>query len=585
MTMRQMISLALTCVFLSTAATTSAQDNPRLEDLADRYWEMTLERSPMWATALGDYRYNDRLDDLSERGRKESQTGLKNSLAELHRLPATDLSADDRLTRDLLDRALRDSLLKLRLPRQFMPLDPLYGAHIRFPLILVSQPFRDKADFDAYLSRLRGFPKQVTDIIANMREGMARGIVMPRVVVERVIPQIRVHIVRDPKQSEFYTPVSKLGALDEPDREAVALALENAIASDVVPAYLQLLAFVEDVYLPRARSTVGFGDLPNGDRLYQARIYLHTTLQMSVDEIHGLGLTEVARIRAEMTKIMGEVGHKGSLDEFIAHLRTDPSQRFESGDELLASANAILKRVRPLLPRLFGRLPKTDCIVKEIESHRAVSSPVAWYNLAPADGARPAYFYVNTHAPAQRVRFTLETLAYHEAIPGHHLQMALDQENTSLPTFRRYLQFDAYWEGWALYAEKLGYELGGFTDPYQKFGQLTYEIVRACRLVIDTGIHAKGWSRERAIEYMAANAALSRLDIETEVDRYIIWPGQALAYKIGELRLLEIRREAERALGDRFDIRAFHDALLAGGAMPLDLLEIHMSEWIAAQEK
>ena len=266
-------------------------------------------------------------------------------------------------------------------------------------------------------------------------------------------------------------------------------------------------------------------------------------------------------------------------------MRTDPRHRFRTREELVAAADALLQRTKPLLPTLFGRLPKADCVMREIESFRAPSSPVAYYNPSPEDGTRPGYYYLNTCAPKQRLRFTLEALTYHEAVPGHHLQMALDQENTALPKFRRYGHYTAYVEGWALYAEKLGYELGGYRDSYARFGQLTFEMWRACRLVVDTGLHDKGWSRRQAIDYLSEHVSLAPIDIEAEVDRYISWPAQALAYKIGELRVSQLRREAEKQLGDRFDLRAFHDAMLSGGAMPIDMLEKRMREWIAAQHE
>jgi len=310
---------------------------------------------------------------------------------------------------------------------------------------------------------------------------------------------------------------------------------------------------------------------------------VHTTVHTTPDEIHALGLAEVARIRREMGKVQAEVGFEGSLDEFISYMRTDPRHRFKTREELIAAADGYLQRTKPLLPRLFGKLPKADCVMKEMESFRAASSPVAYYNASPEDGSRPGYFYINTYAPTERLRFTLEALTYHEAVPGHHFQAALDQENGDLPKFRRYGGCNAYIEGWALYAEKLGYEIDGYRDPYMRFGQLTFEIWRACRLVVDTGIHHEGWSRQQAIDYMSANASLARLDIEAEVDRYITWPGQALAYKMGELRILRMRKEAEQRLGERFDLRAFHDALLSAGAMPIDMLEARMQAWIASQ--
>ncbi len=554
---------------------------PDLQGLADRYWDAKMERNPTWATSIGDYRFNDRLVDLSESGRKKWEAKLNGLFRDVRAVSVPGMSPDDRLTRDLLERVIRDELLRIECHLEYTPLDPLDGPHIRFPLILVSQPFRNVADFKAYIARLRAFPRQVADIIKNMRRGMQIKIVSPRITIEKVIPQIRTHIVNDVTQSEFYTPAETAGKLNEADRKAIVAAITDAITSAVIPAYRRLLAFVEDEYLPLCRSTVGVGSLPDGRAVYEKLAYLSTTVPLPPDQIHELGLSEVARIRAEMAKVREEVGFEGTLKQFLTHMRTDPRYRFASSEELVEAADALLQRTKPLMPKLFGRLPKADCVMKEIESFRAASSPVAYYNPPPEDGSRPGYFYINTHAPRERLRFTLEALTYHEAIPGHHLQMALDQQNTSLPKFRRYGQFTAYVEGWALYTEKLGYEIGGYPDSYARFGQLTFEMWRACRLVVDTGMHAKGWSRQRAIDYMAANTSLALIDIEAEIDRYISWPGQALAYKVGELRILRLRKEAEQQLGDKFDLRAFHDALLSGGAMPIDMLEKRMREWIA----
>lgn len=567
------------------SAKAMAQDDPALKAIADRYWDAAMERQPTRATALGDYRFNDRLEDLSAAALVRWKGTLNSFLDELREMPsAATLTPADRLTRDLLERTLRDELLRLECGDEYTPLDPLDGVHIKLPLLLVSQPFRNTADYRAYVSRLRAFPQQIKDTIANMRRGVEIGFVSPRILVEKVIPQIRTHIVDDPIKSEFHAPVRIADTLSEADRRSVTADIAEAIRADVVPAYAQLLTYVENTYLPATRSSVGLGALPGGERIYQTKANLSTTVRLTPGELHALGLSEVARIRGEMAKVQAEVKFEGSLDEFLTHMRADPRYRFKSGEELFAAADAILQRTKPLLPKLFGRLPKADCVMKETEAFRAPASPVAYYNPSPEDGSRPGYYYINTYAPNERLKFTLEALTYHEAVPGHHLQMALDQENKALPKFRRYASFTAYVEGWALYTEKLGYEIGGYADPYSRFGQLTFEMWRACRLVVDTGMHRSGWTRQQAIDYMAANTSLALLDIEAEVDRYITWPGQALAYKVGELRILEMRKQAERELGGKFDLRAFHDALLAGGAMPIDMLGRRMDEWIAAQK-
>jgi len=572
-------------VLIATAVGRPAEGQyyPALADAARRYWDALMERYPTWATSLGDHRFDDRLEDVSEEGRLAWKGRLEGKLEEVRKIRHQWLSEPDQLTRALLTRAIRDELLKLECRQDYTPLDPLYGPHIRLPLVLVSQPFRSLDDYRRYAARLRAFGPQVTDTIANMRSGIALGWVHPKVIVEKVIPQVRAHLVGEVRDSVFYAPLERAGALVEADRALATAEITDAIASDVIPAYLQLLAFIEDEYLYEARDTIGLGSVSNGDRLYIALASLHTTIQAAPEQIHAQGLGEVARIRNEMAAVQREIGFEGPLEAFLAHMRTDPVQRFDSAAEIVAAADAILKRTAPAMSELFGRLPAADCVMKVIEPYRAAAAPAAFYNAASDDGSRPGYYYINTYRPQERLRFTLEALTYHEAIPGHHLQADLSRQNRLLPDFRRHASCDAFVEGWGLYAEKLGYEIGGYREPQARFGQLTFEMWRACRLVVDTGIHAKGWTRRQAVDYLAANTSLTMHDIEAEVDRYIAWPGQALAYKIGELRLLALRREAEKVLGERFDLRAFHDTLLGGGAMPLETLEESMRAWIQSQ--
>ena len=556
------------------------QEDPALKTLADRYWRSLLRYRPTWATSIGEYRYNARLDDYSYRARQRWGSSLRAVEKKVALLVAAKLSDGDRLTRDLLLRSVQDELLRLDCHQDLFPLEPLEGPHIQFPLIVVSHPFRNKDDFEDYVSRLRAFPEQVETLTRNMRNAMTRNIYSPRVTIDNVVPQLQIHIVNEVEQSALYAPVHRLQILDENDRDEVRQAIITAIKSDVIPAYRKLLRFVEFEYLPGCRDTVGLGAIPGGTRLYRQLARLHSTVELSPAEIHQIGLDEVARLRKELAKVQVELGFKGSLDAFLLHMRTEPEYRFESSEALLSAADRILQRTKPLMSKLFTRLPQAECVMKEIESFRAASSPVAFYNPVPQDGSRPGYFYLNTYSPIDRLRFTLEALTYHEAIPGHHLQMSLDQENMSLPKFRRHGSFTAYVEGWALYAEKLGYDIGGYRDANARFGQLTFEIWRACRLVVDTGIHVMRWSRDDAIDYMAKNTSLAPLDIGTEVDRYIAWPGQAVAYKIGELRFTALRKAAEAKFGDRFDLRAFHDRLLSDGAMPIDMLEKRMRSWI-----
>ena len=576
----------IAAVVLVPVASLRAQTDSQLRDLAEQYWEADLKRHPSFATSIGDYRYNDRLDDLSADSARKWEAEIRSLQQRLRRVQPGRLCQEDRLTLDLLDQALACELLRVAAEDRLTPLEPLFGPHLRLPLLLVSQPFRNAQDYRDYIARLRAFPSQVDQIITNMRQGSALGQTTPRIIVEKVIPQIRAHLVADVTESAFYkTPFAKASVLSPEDRRTILADLADAISGDVIPAYWQLLAFVEDEYLQTCRETVGLSALPKGDRRYVALAFLHTTLRTAPQRIHEIGLEEVARIREEMMRVKTLIGFEGSLEGFLEHLRTDPKYRAGSADELLETYRAILDRTKPLMSRLFNRLPQADCVMKELESYRTASAPMAFYNPAPQDGSRPGYFYVNTYAPLERVLFCAEALTYHEAIPGHHIQFSLAQENKDVPKFRRFARITAYEEGWALYAETLGKEIGGYQDSYQEFGRLNFQMWRACRLVVDTGIHLMGWTRAQAIDYLLRNTALPRLDIEAEVDRYIVWPGQALGYKLGELRIREIREKAERELGARFDLRAFHDEILSGGPVPLSILEQIMDRWIAAWKK
>lgn len=579
------ISVFIGLIFASvTVVAGGPEQEAALQQAADRFWDMTMRRSPMRATTIGDYRFNDQLDDLSASAEGKWKSDLQSFLVELRRMDFKEVGKESQFTQQLLQRAVEDELVSTELDlRRLLVLEPLEGPHLRLPLLLVSQPFRNLEDFQAYIKRLNGFSRQVDDIIANLKDGIAKGITSPRVIIVKVIPQLREQVVTDPRQSPLYDAAKKLEVLPAASRGEVETALIAAIRESVVPAYDRLLKFVEGEYLAKCRDNVGLMNVPGGAAMYERLASLNTTIPVKPEEVHALGLAEVERIRGAMAEIQKEVAFDGPLDAFLEKMRSDPKFRFSSRDELYETAGNILMRAKSQMPRLFGKLPKADCVMKEIEAFRAPASPVAYYNPPPEDGSRPGYYYINTYKPEERLKFTLEALSYHEAVPGHHLQIALDQENTSLPRFRRYGGYTAYVEGWALYTEKLGYEIDGYKGPYNRFGQLTFEMWRACRLVVDTGMHAKNWTRQQAIEFMSKNTSLAAVDIANEVDRYISWPGQALGYKIGELRILALRAEAEKKMGAKFDVRAFHDALLGGGPMPIDMLQIRMRAWIAKQ--
>jgi uncharacterized protein (DUF885 family) len=447
-------------------------------------------------------------------------------------------------------------------------------------------PFQSVKDYEDWIKRLQGVGPLVDQHIALLDEAVREGRTQPRAIMERLPPQLALQVVDSPEKSPFYGPFRRFpDTIGAADRARLDAAGRAAIASSVLPAYKRLQTAFNARYLPATRATVGISGTPQGADYYRERIAYHTTLSgLTADEIHAIGLSEVARIRGEMLKIKDQVGFKGTLQEFFVFLRTAPQFYYKTPQELFEAYLAVSKRIDPGLVKLFGKLPRTPYGLRAIPATSAPNTTTAYYQPPAADGSRAGFYYVNLYRPEVRPKYEMEVLSVHEAVPGHHLQIALALEQASMPQFRRNAGYTAYVEGWALYSESLGEELGLYQDPYSKFGQLTYDMWRAVRLVVDTGLHAKGWSRQQAIDFFKDNAAKTEADIVNEIDRYIAWPGQALAYKIGQLRISALRREAETRLGARFDIRAFHDTLLATGAVPLDVMEPRMRAWIAAQQ-
>jgi uncharacterized protein (DUF885 family) len=558
-----------------------AQTDERLRAVAETYWEAYLQYNPVFATRIGDDRFNASLPDMSLDSRRQWEGRLRALQGTLRRIDRRRLSKEDGLNLELLERGLASEQLEVAAEDPFALLEPFSGPHLDLPLASVYQPFRDLGDYQAYIARLRAFSEQTQQVINTMRSGMTIGRTAPRLIVEKVIPQLRAQLVADVTRSELYrTPAMKAKFLSDAQQTEVMADLAEVLRGDVIPAYWRLLAFVEDEYLPYARETVGMGALPNGDRRYRALASHHTTRRVDPLEIHEIGLKEVERIQKEMEAIQGRFGFAGSLPQFLDYMRNNPEYRATSAEQLLQRYGAVLERTKPLMPRLFETLPKAECVVKAMEPFRAASAPMACYDPPPEDGSRPAYFYVNTYAPKERTLFCAEALTYYEALPGHHIQLGLLRERDDLPPFRRYARVTAYEEGWALYAAGLGEEFGGYQDPVQEFGRLNFEMWQACRLVVDTGIHLKGWTRGQALGYLTDHTAFTPRELETEVDRCICRPAQALGCKMGELTFREIRRKAELTLGDEFDVRSFHDALLSLGPMPLDILERRMDQWM-----
>jgi len=463
-----------------------------------------------------------------------------------------------------------------------MPIDQMGGIQIGFPNLVEVTPFRNQIDFDNYLKRLSLFPQHIEQIINLMQEGIKENIVHPKIVLQKVPDQILTQHQIAVEKSPFYKPFKEnISVLPESLRSTYRNKGQTTIQENIFTSYKKLYDFFLYKYLPNSRENISAASLPNGNRFYEFKVKSYTTTNKTPQEIHEIGLSEVLRIRTEMDKIIKKVGFVGSFNDFISYLRSNADFYYNKPDDLLDGYRTICKKADPELAKLFGKLPRLSYGVKPIPDFQAPASPTAYYYSGSLKAGRPGYFWANTYMLNTRPKYEMEALSLHEAVPGHHLQISISQELENVPEFRKHGGFTAFSEGWGLYAEKLGEEMGFYKDPYSKFGQLTYEMWRACRLVVDTGMHAFEWSRERAIKYMSDNTAKTQNDIVVEIDRYIAWPGQALAYKIGELRILELRSLAEITMGDKFDVRGFHDVVLGSGAVPLDVLERHVKEYIA----
>ena len=561
-----------------------------INDLVEEYFDRQLELSPMSATAIGDTRYDDRLDENTSPGFRERQIAVDQAfLDRARRIDPTGLSPTARITYDIFVSERELALEGRQFPEELMPLNQMSG----LPMDLAvygsgtgPQPFATAKDYDRFLVRVRQFPRWVDGAIEQMRAGMARGITVPRPAVAKVVSQLRGIVTANLPDNIFWAPVAAMPKeISAKDRRRIGDEYTAALTKEVLPAYARLADFIEKDYLPASRTTVGWADLPDGQAWYRWRIRGATTMDMPAEEIHQLGLSEVARIRGEMLIVKNQVGFKGDLDAFFKFLEEDPQFYFKNEDELLDAYRGVKRRIDALLPKLFADFPKADYEIRPVEAFRAESAAGGSYQAASPDGKRPGIFYINTHNLRAQPRFGLETLSLHEASPGHHFQISIQQELTDLPRIRRFNGYVSYSEGWALYAESLGKELGVFTDPYQWYGRLSDEMLRAMRLVVDTGLHAKGWTREQAIQYMLDNSSLAESDVTAEVERYIVWPGQALGYKLGQLHISALRARAQAKLGGAFDVREFHSQILRDGSVPMDVLTAKIDRWIASKQR
>jgi uncharacterized protein (DUF885 family) len=574
----------------ATAVSAKPSEGERFNAWLEATWEETLGRNPILATLIGDPRYNDRIVDFTTaEWRADNRRFLERQLRELQRFDRKALVGQDRLSFDILRYDLTQSLEAERFPNWMQPVTQLRS----FPSFLAEmgsgssiQPFRTVKDYEDWYKRLSGTPPILDGMIANMRIGLSKGVTQPKPVMQKVIPQLAALVMTEPEQSLFWGPMKNFPeTIPAADRKRLTAAFRTLIKEQVTPAYQRMHDFVRDEYIPRARTTTAWSALPDGKAWYAYYVRRSTTTTMSPDAIHALGEREVRRIWDEMDAVRREVKFEGDLPAFFQHVQDDPRFYYKRPEELLGGFRDLQTKINGLLPKLFDIAPKADYRVQEVEAFRAASSEGATYMPPAADGSRPGIFYVNTYNLKAQPIYGMETLSLHEASPGHHFQISIAQEVTSLPKFRRFATgYVAYSEGWALYAESIGKELGLFTDPYQWYGRLSDEQLRAMRLVVDTGLHHKGWTRQQAIDYMLAHSSMAESDVIAEVERYIVNPGQALGYKIGQLEISRLRREAESALGSKFDVKKFHRVVLTNGELPLSVLAIQVREWVAKEQ-
>ena len=556
-------------------------ESEKFHELLSEQWEKGIIRNPEWASSLGDNRFNDKLNDTSYETILKRQGETRELQETVKKIDRSKLSEDDQLNYDLYLQGIEKQIEGFQFLSYLIPIDQMGGIQIGFAGISNYMPFNNVKDYENYLARMRAFPTKLDQTIDLMKRGVKEGWVPPKIILVSVPDQIKAQFGKLVEESPLFKPFKDFPE-SIPSEEQTRLIDEmlSVLTEYVYPAYETLYSYFIESYLPSCGESIACKDFPNGDVYYKYQIKSYTTTNLTAEEIHQIGLGEVDRIRAEMKKVINMTEFKGSFDEFLTFLRTDSQFYFTSEDELLNEYRMICKKADAELPKFFGLLPRLPYGVKPIPDYQAPASPTAYYYSGSQEAGRAGFFMANTYKLETRPKYEMEALSIHEAVPGHHLQITLAQELDNIPKFRRYGGYTAFVEGWGLYSEKLAEEMGFYEDPYSKFGQLTYEMWRACRLVVDTGMHTLGWTRQEAIDFMLSNTAKTENDVNVEIDRYIAWPGQALAYKIGELKIRELRSKAEKEMGENFNIRDFHDVVLGHGAVPLDILEKHVNEYI-----
>ena len=556
----------------------SSDEDIRFLEIVDSEWQRSIDENPLYASYMGDKSSNQDWPDLSEKSLRIRQKKTRDVLEKIKNIDTEKLSEENKLNHRLFLYNYERSVRGQQFDSHLLVFGQRGGIQLEHETA-ESLGFMSRQDYLDWIARLEKLPNYIEQHITLAKLGIERNVTAPKILMERVARQIELQLVDEPTDSPFFNVFETIPANIE-DRSEIREKAIQVISEDVIPAYHKFRDFFRDEYLPASRTTIGVSDLPNGKAWYENLARYHTSTELMPDEIHQIGLSEVKRIRTEMNKIIERVGWEGTFDEFLNFLRTDPQFYFETGEELLQAYLATSKKLDPKIVPLFKVLPRMPYGIKPIPIESAPDTTTAYYMRPSADGSRAGYYYVNLYKPEVRPKYEIEVLSVHEAVPGHHLQIALAMEIENIPNFRKYSGYTAYVEGWGLYSESLGYDMGLYQDPYSEFGALTYDMWRAVRLVVDTGMHYKGWSREQAIEFFKENAAKTEQDIINEVDRYLIMPGQALAYKIGQLKIMELKKKSKESLGEKYDIKEFHHVILGEGALPLDILEEKVDQYI-----
>ena len=581
-------SAQLNTVSASAGIVSELSAEQQLDVLVAQYYDESLTYSPISATYNGRNEFNDQFTpEISKENRAKKAAFYKKYQQRLNFIDKAQLTGQSLLSFEILERDLALKLEGMQFPDYLLPINQMAGAHNTFAGFgsgQSAQPFNTVEDYTAFISRSEGFVKWLASVERSMAQGIKLGITLPKPLAEKLQPQFAAHVVKNAEDSLFWGPIKKLpDSFSAQQKQKITAQYRQLIMQHLVPAYKSMSDFLANQYIANSRESVGYSDLPNGKAWYEYQIKKNTTLSLSADEIHDIGLSEVSRILSEMKKVKETVGFKGELSEFFDHLRDSDEFYYDTPEELIAAYENVKKKIDARLPLLFNIAPKAPYVVKAVEAYRAQSAAGASYASPAPDGSRPGIFYINAYNLKAQPKFLLETLSIHEAAPGHHFQIALQQEIEGLPDFRKFGGYTVFAEGWALYAESLGKELGLFTDPYMWYGRLSDEQLRAMRLVLDTGFHAKGWTRQQGIDYMLANSSMAKSDVIAEVERYIAWPGQALSYKLGQFKIQELRDFSKKELGNKFDIKAFHTQILIDGALPMPILEEKIKRWVKSQ--